>query len=203
MDNFKTYYQVNEATYYQVNEIFDKAKKAVAAVASAPGKVADAAVGAMGDLAVPDIANINTFEDLNRIIKGLITKARVGEVADQAVSFAVDQVLGVFPFASNIKSGIDLLRGATKQPDGEDTGSFIDKLDVDDELSKIVDDPIEGNFLKHIQKVIEKKKGPIPPDWDMNMQLKQYLSDEFEGRTVAGSEEDKPVADPHLKSIKA
>lgn len=196
MENFKTYYQINEG-------IGSALMGGVKAVAGAPGQVVDAAIGVTGDLAVPNIENITTFEDLNRIIKGIIMKAKVGEVADKAVGFAVDQVLGVFPFASNIKSGIDLLRGAAKQPDGKETGSFIDKLDVDDELSKIVDDPIEGKFLKHIQKVIEGKKGPIPPDWDINMELKQYLADEFGGRTVAGSEEDKPVADPHLRDIKA
>ena len=195
MDNFKT--------YYQVNEIWDKAMKAASTMANLPGKAIDAAVGATGDLAVPNIKNITTFEDLNKMISGIITKARVGEVADMAIGVAVDQVIGMIPFAGNIKSGLDLLKKASKQPDGNDTGSFIDKLDVDDNLSKIVDDPIEGNFLKHIQKVIEGKKGPIPPDWDINMELKQYLANEFGGRTVAGSEEDKPVADPHLRDIKA
>ena len=33
------------------------------------------------------------------------------------------------------------------------------------------------------------------------MELKQYLADEFGGRTVAGTEEKKPVADPHLKAL--
>ena len=199
MDNFKIYYQLNEG-------IASKLMGGVKAVADAPGKVIDAGIGAAGDLAVPNIADITTFEDLNKIIKGIIMKAKVGEVTDRAIGVAVDQVLGVFPFASNIKSGLDLLRGAAKQPDGKETGSFIDRLDVDDELSMIVDDTIEGKFLKFIQKKLEGKKGPIPPDWDINMELKQYLSDEFKGRTVAGSEEAKGPAvkaDPHLKNIKA
>jgi len=215
MDNFKTYYQD-----YQIHEgVIDKIKRAASAVGGAidkgisavgqsPGKAVDAvksaAVGATGKIVAPDITDITTFEDLNKIIKGIITKAKVGEVADQAIGFAVDQVLGLIPFAGNIKSAFDLFKGASKQPDEQDTGSFIDKLDVDDDLSKIIDDPIEGRFLKHIQKVIEKKKGKIPPEWDINMELKQFLATNFGGRTVAGGDEadNPPKTDPHLKALK-
>ena len=198
MDSFKTYYHINEG-------IGSSLKKGVAAVAGAPGKAVGAAVGAAGDLAVPNIKNITTFEDLNKMIDGIITKARVGEVADMAIGVAVDQVIGLIPFAGNIKSGFDLLKKASKQPDGNETGSFIDKLDVDDQLSKIVDDPIEGKFLKFIQKQIKGKKGNIPPDWDINMELKQYLASQFGGRTVAGTDEARGntvKTDPHLKAIK-
>jgi len=173
MENFKT--------YYQINELFGKGNTPI------PGD--------------PKAASVDTFEDLNRVITGIVNKAKFGEVKDQAVGMAVDAVLGLIPGASMAKTAFDLFKGVTKQPDGNETGSFIDKLDVDDQLSKIVDDPIEGKFLKVIQKQIKGKKGTIPPDWDINKELKQFLSTQFGGRTVAGSEEDKPVADPHLKTL--
>tara|TARA_R110000824_G_scaffold242390_2_gene431101 strand:+ start:461 stop:985 length:525 start_codon:yes stop_codon:yes gene_type:complete len=174
MDSFKTYYQLNEL--FGIGET------------PAPGD--------------PKAASVDTFEDLNRVITGIINKARMGEVKDQAVGMAVDAVLSMIPGAGAAKSAFDFFKNVTKQPDGVETQSFVDQLDVDDQLSMIVDDTIEGKFLKVIQKQVEGKKGPIPPEWNINKELKQYIANEFENRTVAGSAEDKPVADPHLKTLK-
>ena len=174
MENFKT--------CYQINELFG-----------------------IGETPVPGDAkatSIDTFEDLNRVITGIINKARLGEVKDQAVGMVVDTVLSMIPGAGAAKTAFDFFKGVTKQPDEVETGSFVDQLDVDDQLSMIVDDTIEGKFLKVIQKQVEGKKGPIPPEWNINKELKQYIANEFENRTVAGSAEDKPVADPHLKTLK-
>ena len=173
MDNFKT--------YYQINELFGKGEQPI------PGD--------------PKAASIDTFEDLNRVITGIINKARVGEVKDLAVGMAVDAVLSLVPGAGAAKSAFDFFKGVTKQPDEVETGSFVDKLDVDDQLSMIVDDTIEGKFLKAIQTQIKGKKGLIPPGWDINKELKQYLSDQFGGRTVAGANKVQPKSDPHLNQL--
>ena len=174
MDSFKT--------YYQINELFGIGETPVPGDAKA--------------------ASVDTFEDLNRVITGIINKARLGEVKDQAVGMVVDTVIGLIPGAGAAKTAFDFFKNATKQPDEVETQSFVDELDVDDQLSMIVDDTIEGKFLKFIQKQVEGKKGTIPPDWNINQELKQYIANEFEGRTVAGSEKDKPVTDPHLKTLK-
>jgi len=173
---------VSFRTYYLVNELFGKGEKPLA-----------------DD---PKSTSIDTFEDMSRVIAGIINKAKLGEVKDQAVGMAVDTVLGLIPGASVAKTAFDFFKGVTKQPDANETGSFIDQLDVDDQLSMIVDDTVEGKFLKFIQKQIKGKTGPIPPDWNINAELKQYLANQFGGRTVAGSEEDKPIADPHLRTLK-
>ena len=173
---------VSFKTYYVVNELFGKGEKPIADN--------------------PESTSIDTFDDLNRVITGIINKAKLGEVKDQAVGMVVDTVIGLIPGAGAAKTAFDFFKGVTKQPDANETGSFIDQLDVDDQLSMIVDDTVEGKFLKFIQKQIKGKKGPIPPEWNINAELKQYLANQFGGRTVAGSEEDKPVADPHLRTLK-
>ena len=169
-------------TYYVVNELFNKGEKPIADN--------------------PESTSIDTFDDLNRVITGIINKAKMGEVKDQAVGMVVDTVIGLIPGAGAAKTAFDFFKGVTKQPDANETGSFIDQLDVDDQLSMIVDDTVEGKFLKFIQKQIKGKGGPIPPEWNINAELKQYLANQFGGRTVAGSEENKPVADPHLRTLK-
>jgi hypothetical protein len=173
MDNFKT--------YYQINELFGRGEQPI------PGD--------------PEAASIETFEDLNRVITGIINKAKMGEVKDLAVGMAVDAVLSLVPGAGAAKTAFDFFKGVTKQPDSVETGSFVDKLDVDDQLSMIVDDTIEGKFLKAIQAQIKGKKGLIPQEWDINKELKQYLSDQFGGRTVAGANKVQPKSDPHLNQL--
>ena len=39
-----------------------------------------------------------------------------------------------------------------------------------------------------LTKKIEKETGPIPGDWNINNELKQYLASKFGGRTVTGDE---------------
>ena len=223
MDNFKTYYQINEGVIDKIKSVGAKVGGAVGSIGSsreadanlpsmtgATGKV-KGAVGAVvpdkvkgmteGDFLVPG-KPVETYEDLNRLITGVINKAKFGAVKDQAVGAAVDLALGWCPPCNNAKTVIDFFKGVSKQPDDQDTGSFIDRLDVDDDLAKIIDDPIEGKFLKHVQKKISTKKGKIRPDWDINKDLKQFLSTNFGGRTVAGGKDVEPKADPHLKTLK-
>ena len=140
---------------------------------------------------------LKTYGELKQIVSLIKTKQKGLKVG----GVALDVLSDFIPGAQTARTTFDFVKAAFGKPDTKKTNTWIDKLDVDDQLSKIVDDPIEGKFLKVIQKQIKGKKGTIPPDWDINKELKQFLSTQFGGRTVAGSEEDKPVADPHLKTL--
>ena len=136
---------------------------------------------------VGDIERIETYEDLRTVIGGIIKQKQQGEMS----STLVDTALGEIPGFDTATTLFDLLKAAGGRPDEEvdtQTGSVIDKLDVDDQLATIVDDKIENNFLTYIQKKIESEDGPIPGDWNINNELKQYLASKFGGRTVTGDE---------------
>ena len=136
---------------------------------------------------VGDIERIETYEDLRTVIGGIVKQKQQGEMS----STLVDTALSEIPGLDTATTLFDLLKAAGARPDEEvdtQTGSVIDKLDVDDQLATIVDDKIEDNFLAHMQKKIEKETGPIPGDWNINNELKQYLASKFGGRTVTGDE---------------
>ena len=136
---------------------------------------------------VGDIERIETYEDLRTVIGGIIKQKQQGEMS----STLVDTALSEIPGLGTATTLFDLLKAAGARPDEKvdtQTGSVIDKLDVDDQLATIVDDKIENNFLTHMQKKIESESGPIPGDWNINNELKQYLASSFGGRTVTGDQ---------------
>ena len=50
-----------------------------------------------------------------------------------------------------------MVKNTYSMPDEKRTGTAFDALDVDDEVSAIVDDPIENSFVKAVSKEIEGK----------------------------------------------
>lgn len=74
-----------------------------------------------------------------------------------------------------------------KAPDKEKTDTDLDKLNIDDEISKIVDDTVEDNFINHLIKTLKggefKDDDPIP---DVDEMLRQYLMKNYDKRTVTG-----------------
>ena len=175
-----------------------KVGKEVASGAAAGAEVASGVVdkakgvakGVVDTVSADEVANIEkieTYEDLRTVIGGIIKQKQQGEMS----STLVDTALGEIPGLDTATTLFDLLKAAGQRPDEKvdtQTGSVIDKLDVDDQLATIVDDKIENNFLTYMQKKIEKETGPIPADWNINTELKQYLANKFGGRTVTGDQ---------------
>jgi len=72
------------------------------------------------------------------------------------------------------------------QPDDSRTGTALDFLDVDDDISKIVDDPIENSFLAALGKTLDS----LPDDRsleDINVtkELQAYIARNFNKKSVA------------------
>ena len=148
--------------------------------------VDDVATTEIGGDKAPSIESIKTFEDLREVINDIITQKHQDRVKGTVSSAVTDMI----PVVGQAKTLGGVLGAIADKPDEVkvQTGSVIDKLDVDDQLATIVDDRIEDNFLAHMQKEIESESGPIPGDWNINNKLKQYLTNKFAGRTVTGDE---------------
>jgi len=134
-----------------------------------------------------EYSDIETYGDL----KQLIDTIQKGERNAKIKGVAIDFLLGAVPYLDKARTVFDLAKAAYGKPDNKKTGTFIDKLDVDDEVSAIVDDTVEDNFLAFIAKDMESKPDDavIPKDFSMNDELQQYLEKEFKQRTVAGYQE--------------
>ena len=137
-------------------------------------------------------AEIQTVGDLRALIQAAQLKKRGGQlksgVLDAAKSALVDEITGKVPGLAAAKSLFDFARTAYKLPDESRTGTALDYLDVDDDVSKIVDDPIENAFLKALGKTLDQLDDNTKlSELDMTKRLQQYIADNFNRRTVTGN----------------
>jgi hypothetical protein len=137
------------------------------------------------------MADIKTYGQLRQAIKDIIKKQKLQKVGD----VSVDTIIGALPILGNIKSGLDFVNAFVKAPDTQKTQTWLDKLQVDDEMSAIVDDTVENGFIKLMTASIEKEPDdkPLEPDFNMNAKMVNYLKNTYKGRTIAGIKENKEV----------
>ncbi len=90
-------------------------------------------------------------------------------------------------------TGIDLiqnlgsmLKDVYRLPDEKRTNTFLDRLDVDDDVSDIVDDAIENMFLNDASKEFEGLPDDTRLDQiDMTQRLSDFIAKRFNQRTVS------------------
>lgn len=130
--------------------------------------------------------HIKTFGDLSKLIKDIQIRSKSKAALSTAANFAIDQILGLIPGASNAKTAFEFFKAITSKPDTKKTNTVLDRLDVDDEVSKIVDDTVEAAFIQHLQEIISKhdQNLPIPQDWNMTKELYQFLKTSYHGRSI-------------------
>ena len=132
---------------------------------------------------------INTVGELRKAIKLMRLKDAGGEVGKKAA----EALLGMLPgggtamsIFSGVKDAGEMLKKIYGADDGVKTGTGLDKLNVDDDVSAIVDDPIEVAYLNYLMK---DKFADAPPeksleDFDATLGLQQFLAGKFDNTTV-------------------
>jgi hypothetical protein len=132
---------------------------------------------------------LKTYGDLKKAINNISLRQKGDKIVSQGKSFVLDQVLGLFPGASNAKTIYDFVKAATSKPDDKKSGTWLDKLDIDDDVSAIIDDAVENGFLKHMSDKIKSKNdnASLEDDFSMYQELTNYLSDKYNQRYVAGA----------------
>jgi hypothetical protein len=133
------------------------------------------------------MAELKTYGDLKKAIKIIQLKQKGEKIG----SVAVDTILGAIPGAGAAKTTFDFISAAFKKPDTKKTKSWLDKLDVDDEMLAIVDDTVENGFLKFQSKIFDSEPNdkPLEDDFNMNQKMVNYLKDKYKNRTVTGISE--------------
>ena len=147
---------------------------------------------------IGSVEDVETVGDLRKLIASAQdakrweqTKGEAGEAVKGAI---VDEILGKIPGASAAKSLFDFVKASYDLPDDARTGTALDHLDVDDDVAKIVDDPIENSFLDALGKRLESMDGEKRlADLDMTSLLSDYIRAEFNSRTVSGFKEGKTM----------
>lgn len=133
---------------------------------------------------------IETLGDLKKFFKWSKLKKQGGPAAKSAAK----ALLSFVPLAGGAMELIDQasdLKGVFsalyQKDDNFQTSDALSKVNVDDEISKIVDDQVELDFLKYILEEFNKLPDDTPLEQiDMTDQLRQYLAKTFKDRTVTG-----------------
>ena len=130
---------------------------------------------------------METYGELKQAIKAITLKQKGTKIGN----VAVDVALNIIPGIGAAKTTFDFIKAAFFKPDNKKTNSWLDKLDIDDEMSAIVDDTVENGFLEMIVKTIESERddAPLEQDFNMNQKMVDYLKKEYGGRTVTGIKE--------------
>lgn len=135
------------------------------------------------------MAELNTYGDLKKVIKAISLKQKGEKVGNVALGV----ITGLIPGMDAAKSTFDFIKAAVSKPDTKKTKTWLDRLDVDDDMSKIVDDSIENGFMQAIAKSIESEpdEKQLEPDFNMNAKMVNYIKDKHNGRTIIGIKESK------------
>jgi hypothetical protein len=137
-------------------------------------------------------SELKTYGDLKKLINYIKTSQKGGKLLSKGKEIAVDQILGLIPGASNVKTALGFFKAAFEKPDTVKTNTWLDKLDIDDEISKIVDDTVENSFLEFLSKSLENTPDDkeLEDDFNINKNLQTYLKDKFKNRSVMVPESD-------------
>jgi|TARA_R110002020_G_scaffold85110_3_gene210228 hypothetical protein len=135
---------------------------------------------------VGDPKGIETFEDLKKLLRSIELKRKGGVVGKKALSFAASLIPGgsaakeLFDNAKDVK---EFLQDLYTADDNFKTQTRLDTLNIDDNVSKIVDDQVEAAFLKVLPNLIADKTGPIG-DFNITKELQVFLASKFNNTTV-------------------
>lgn len=167
---------------FRVNEAIPTFSGAANALKSTIGN----AIDRKNNVSTDDSGNyrLRTYGDLKKAINVIQLKDKGAKLSGQGV----DALIGAIPILGNAKTIYDLLSAAINKPDTKKTNTWLDKLDIDDDTSKIVDDTVEQGFLKHMVDKINSTpdEKPLENDFNMNNELSEYLKSTYNNRTIIG-----------------
>jgi len=148
--------------------------------------------------------NLKTYGDLKKLINSIKLKQKGQKIISKGKEFALDQILGLIPGASNAKTAFDFLKTAISKPDTKKTNTWLDKLDIDDKMSAIVDDTVESGFMQAMADTIQNEPDnkSLEDNFNMNQKMVDYLRDKYEQRTITGIKENMKTQQQLRKLIR-
>ena len=139
-----------------------------------------------------DDAKLETVGDLLKALQMQSLKKKGGVIGKKAAKYLVGMVPGggmALELFYAAEDAADLVKTIYNSDDKYKTNTSLDYLNVDDDVSKIVDDPIEVAFLKEFIATLTK----INPEeslenLDVTRALQLFLADKFNKKTVSAAD---------------
>jgi len=130
-------------------------------------------------------AQLNTVGDLRKAIEAATQAKRLGKVTDDLKNLGASIIIDMIPGGATIRSIFDLVKNTYDMPDSKRTNTGLDKLNIDDKVSAIVDDRIENQFLRDLAAWIKSKGDEVPLNrFDITKELQKFISDRYNKRTI-------------------
>ena len=131
---------------------------------------------------------IDTYGELKTLIAAVTKKQKGLKIKGVVIDAIADELVGKLPGGALAKNLLNFVKASYNKPDTVKTNTWLDRLDVDDQFSAIIDDTIENSFLQSISKRIESQPDntPLRKDFNMNTELTDYVRKKHKGRKVVG-----------------
>ena len=132
--------------------------------------------------------SLETYGDLKKLIN-VITGTKKGEIVGAKMAGAgVDAAMSLVPGLGAAKSLAGIVQSMYSAPDTQKTHTWLDRLNIDDDLSKIVDDTVVNGFLVDLTKEISNRADTdrLEPNFDINAKMNAYLQKLYHQRAVSG-----------------
>ena len=128
---------------------------------------------------------ITTVGELRNSISQAL-KVKKGEVQKDALKdFGAGLIIDLIPGGASLKSAFDLAKTLYTLPDEKRTNTGLDYLNVNDEVSAVVDDRVETRFLNDMLNVLKNMDDTAAlEDLDMTKRLSNYISSEYDNTKV-------------------
>lgn len=127
---------------------------------------------------------MKTFGELKAALNKIVFSKDKGGKLAAAKEFGIDIVSDAIGLGT-AKSVFELVKGLTKIPDDKRPQSFLGNFDIDDYVSKIVDNDIEDEFVNYLIKKINKADdNKSLKGFNMTSEINNYLKQHYSGRHV-------------------
>ena len=134
--------------------------------------------------------DLKTYGDLKLALKNIKKDQNLKKFKDVGGK-AFSAALNLLPGVGTAIDAYGVFKAAFNKPDNVKTNTWLDKLDVDDDASSIVDDTVENDFLRVATDKFmnEPDDKVLDPNFNMDDELNDHLKSKFNARHVGGVSE--------------
>lgn len=126
---------------------------------------------------------IRTYGDLRSQLSAAIKTKKKGALKGFGIGLVLDALGGAV-----FKDTATFIKTMYKLPDDKKTNTVLDVfLNVDDDVSAIVDDNIENAFLQDFLQIIQDKPDDEEITSNITQELQNYIAGKYNQKTVKGT----------------
>ncbi len=123
---------------------------------------------------------IETYGQLRNQLQTAIKSKKKSALKGFGIGLVFDALGGAI-----FKDTATFIKTMYKLPDNKKTGTVLDVfLNVDDDVSSIIDDNIENAFLQDFMKMVEEKPDDEKIDKSITTELQDYVATKFNQTTI-------------------